>query len=83
VTVTELWEKNKHRNWIRFLHDEILSGSKGKDFDTIRWWMTKFQNGETSTVDVNYANIVMDGNHRLVAAKLVGVNSLVVRRSNV
>lgn len=74
VSIDALWSRNKDRAWVKFLHDEFVSGSQGKDFDTIRWWIQQFKKGETTELQGDSGLLVADGNHRLVAAKLAGLS---------
>ena len=51
-------------------------GAQGKDFDTIRFWIAEFKAGKTTTIIVNSNGIIEDGNHRLVAAKIAGIQTI-------
>lgn len=73
MTLNELWEINSRRPWVAFLYREYLLGAKGKDFDTIRHWIEAFKRGEKTTIHINKHGVVEDGNHRLVAAKIAGI----------
>jgi hypothetical protein len=76
-SVAELWEASYlPGRWCATLYDEFLSGSQGKDFDTIRFWIERFKAGENTTIQVSSDGYVCDGNHRLVAAKLAGLTEI-------
>ena len=73
MTTSEIWDKNYNRYWVSFLYNQYLAGGLGTDFDSIRYWVSQFQNGETTKVILSDEGIVEDGNHRLVAAKISGI----------
>lgn len=77
-SVEELWEANYGVNqWLTTLHDEFLKGGLGKDFDTIRHWISEFESGvETVIYPSSDTSYIYDGNHRLVAAKLCGLKEI-------
>lgn len=77
LRVSDLWEANYVRGtWCAFLYDEFLKGGLGKDFDTIRFWIEEFKAGKQTRIEVSFTGTVVDGNHRLVAAKISGVESI-------
>jgi len=78
MKVSNLWNLNKDRKYIQFLYQETLRGSLGKHFDTIRFWINEFRMGKRTTIIVNGKGIVQDGNHRLVAAVITGIDYLEV-----
>lgn len=78
-SVEELWALNYNpsfNRWVVHLHDEYLAGSKGKDFDSIRFWIEEFKAGKNTQIYVSRKGYVCDGNHRLVAAKLAGLKEI-------
>lgn len=79
ANVSELWECNydpDFNTWCVFLHDQYVQGGLGKDFDTIRFWIDRFESGENTEIAVTSSGYVPDGNHRLVAAKLAGLEEI-------
>ena len=75
--VADLWKRNYlPGSWCAHLYDEFLKGGLGKDFDTISFWIGKFKAGKETSIIIDYGCMVEDGNHRLVAAKIVGIEQI-------
>lgn len=82
-----LWEVNKNTGWyidgiLLSLNDVYNEDLEDIDLNneeinyhiqTINYFIEKFKNGigETDAIEIDNKNIVLDGNHRLVAAKFL------------
>lgn len=75
MKVSDLWSRYSHLRWLRILHCGYFADAEGKDFDTIRYWIKRFKEGATTEIVLGQG-CVADGNHRLVAAKLAGVEEI-------
>jgi hypothetical protein len=75
VDVYFLWSRNCNRPWIQHLYEIYIKGPTKldiKDFDTIAYWVSEFKKGRKTTIKLDKDYIVTDGNHRLVAAYVLG-----------
>ena len=64
-----LWRKNGNRPWIKYLLS-LYHTEHGKDYETIRYWIGRFRQGESSTLVVDRNFTITDGHHRLIAGKI-------------
>lgn len=77
MKVSELWEANYlPGSYCAFLYDEFVAGGLGKHFDSIQFWVDRFWEGKNTTIQISASGYVTDGNHRLVAAKIVGLKEI-------
>lgn len=74
IEVSRLWKLNC-RPWVQHLEDCFISGV-GKDFDTIEYWVSQFESGESSTLVVDIDYTIIDGHHRLIAATVAGLETI-------
>ncbi len=80
VSVETLFRKNIHRRWPSALIRLWKRQQKGYDIEAIRWWMKKFEDGESTTLHVHKRTLeVADGNHRLIAAYFAHLPTIKVK----